>query len=261
MPKFAANLSMLFTERPALDRVDAAAEAGFAAIEFQAPYAVSAADLAARAAARGLKVVLINAPNGPNPADRGLAAMPGREADFMRDLDQALAYARALACPNVRLICGHIAEEIDRPAMERTLVANLARAAPIAAAAGVTLLLEPLNPVDAPTYLLQSPAAALAIIDREGHANVALQLDIYHCHRGGGDPVAEIERLLGRYAHVQISNSPGRTEPSLGDIDYPPLFDLFDRLGYAGWIGCEYRPSTDTLSSLAWARPWGIGVG
>ncbi|MEO6339509.1 MAG: TIM barrel protein [Caulobacteraceae bacterium] len=258
MPRFAANVSTLFTELPLLERIDAAADAGFTAIEFQAPYEAPADAIASRVEAGGLKVVLLNAPNGTRPGDQGLGGVPGREADYWANFETAMSYARALGAANLRIISGRAAAGADREAMLQTLAENLRRAAPVAAAAGVTLLLEPLNATDVPGYLLPNIATALGVIDQVGHPNVSLQLDFYHLQMTGGDLAGHAARLIGRYAHVQISNAPGRREPGVGEIDYRFLFDHLDRIGYGGWIGCEYFPATDTGSSLAWAAPWGI---
>ena len=260
MPRFAANLSMLFGELALPDRIDAAAAMGFQAIEFQAPYAAPASTLAEQATARGLQTILLNLPNGPRAEDRGLGAMPGRETEFWEGFEQAIGYCRALRCGLARVVCGFVDDEAARPAMRATLIANLRRAAPVAAAAGVTLTLEPLNQVDTPGYFLRGHDEALAIIEDAGAPNVSLQFDAYHLHKNGVDAAAEAARVTGRYAHVQISQAPARSEPTVGEIDFPALFALFDRLGYRGWIGCEYRPSGgDTRASLAWARAYGIG--
>lgn len=260
MPRFSANLSMLFKELPLLERIDAAADAGFAAIEFQGPYEAPAEAIAARVEARGLKVVLLNAPSGVNPGDKGLGGALGREADFWTNFETAMSYARPLKASNLRIISGVVADEADREPMLATLVKNLQRAAPVAAASGVTLTLEPLNPTDAPGYLLPNIATALEVIDRVGSPNVALQFDFYHLQMTAGDLAGHASRHLGRYAHVQFSNAPGRHEPGAGEIDYGFLFAHLDRIGYGGWVGCEYWPSRDTKSSLAWAAPWGIAV-
>ena len=260
MPRFSANLSMLFKELPLVERIDAAADAGFTAIEFQGPYEAPAEALAARVEARGLKVVLLNAPSGVNPGEKGLGGALGREADFWTNFKTAMSYARPLRAANLRIISGVVTDEGDREAMLATLVKNLQRAAPVAAASGVTLTLEPLNPTDAPGYLLPNIAAALSVIDRVGRPDVALQFDFYHLQMTAGDLAGHASRHLGRYAHVQFSNAPGRHEPGAGEIDYGYLFAHLDLIGYAGWVGCEYWPSADTLSSLTWAAPWGIGV-
>jgi hydroxypyruvate isomerase len=258
MPKFAANLSTLFTELPFLDRFAAAKAAGFKAVEFQDPYKFPAAAVAAAAEAAGLAVVLLNAPMGNAKAgERGLAAQPGREADFAASIATALDYARALHCQQIHVLAGLVADE--RPAQEAVYVANLQRAADRAVEEGVTLLIEPLNRRDNPNYFLTSTAAAVAVLDRVNRSNVALQFDFYHCQISEGDLAQHAKDLFGRYAHVQIANVPGRHEPDQGEINFPFLFDLLDALGYPGWIGCEYRPKMGTLAGLRWAQRWEIG--
>ena len=259
MPKFAANISMLFTELPFLDRIDAAKAAGFAAVEFQSPYAVPASELAARLEHSGLPAVLFNAPMGDAAAsERGLAAQLGRERDFDASIETALLYARALGTKQIHVLAGRVSGE--RAAQEAIYVANLKRAAERAARDGVTLLIEPLNARDNPGYFLNSTAAGIALLDRMGCANVALQFDLYHCQITEGDLARHIRALFGLYAHVQIANVPDRHEPGEGEIHFPFLFDLFDELGYAGWIGCEYRPKGGTRAGLGWGRRWGIGA-
>ena len=260
MPNFAANLSTLFTELPFLDRFAAARKAGFRAAEFQAPYDFAAADIAACAEAAGLKIVLFNAPMGDAKAgDRGFAAQPGREADFDASIAKALDYARVLDCRQIHVLAG-LATAEGRAKQEAVYVANLQRAAGKAAAQGVTLLIEPLNRRDNPGYFLNTTrdgdrASSIA----SGMRNVALQFDLYHCQISEGDLAQHIRDLKGRYPHVQIANVPGRHEPGQGEIDFAFLFDLFDEIGYGGWIGCEYRPKNGTLPGLAWGRRWGIG--
>ncbi len=259
MPNFAANLSTLFTELPFLDRFAAAREAGFRAVEFQAPYDFSADEIAARAEAAGLKIVLFNAPMGDAKAgDRGFAAQPGREAEFDASIAKALAYARVLGCRQIHVLAG-LATAAGRAAQEAVYIANLQRAAARAAAQDVTLLIEPLNRRDNPGYFLGTTGEAIALLDRVAHRNVALQFDLYHCQISEGDLAQHIRDLKGRYPHVQIANVPGRHEPGQGEIDFAFLFDLFDEIGYGGWIGCEYRPKNGTLPGLAWGRRWGIG--
>jgi hydroxypyruvate isomerase len=260
MPRFAANLTTLFTELPFLQRFGAAAAAGFQAVEMQDPFLERAPVIAEQLQLHQLQLVLFNSPLGTRPGDRGLAALPGREQDFWRTFETALDYARVLGCPRIRVVCGHVGA-MNRDAMAAVLIANLKRAALHAAASGVSLLLEPLNPQDVPGYLLANTDAALSILDRVGHSNVRLQLDLYHCYMSEGDLSGHATRLFGRYDHVQFSNAPGRHEPGAGEIHYPYLFALLDRLGYDGWVGCEYFPVSTTLESLAWAREWGIGKG
>jgi 2-dehydrotetronate isomerase len=258
MPKFAANISMLFTELPFLDRFAAAKGAGFTAVEFQSPYQFPALEVAARLERNGLEAVLFNAPMGNVAAgERGLAAQPGREQDFAASIETALTYARTIKARQIHVLAGLARGE--RAAQEEIYVANLQRAAANAAKDGVTLLIEPLNARDNPGYFLGSTGAAIALIDRIGRENVALQFDLYHCQISEGDLARHTRELFGRYTHVQIANVPGRHEPGLGEVHFPFLFELFDELGYAGWIGCEYRPKAGTLAGLGWARRWGIG--
>lgn len=259
MPNFAANLSTLFTELPFLDRFAAARKAGFGAVEFQAPYAYAAAEIAARAEAAGVRIVLFNAPLGNTAIrDRGVAAQPGREADFDAGIGTALSYAKALGCSRIHVLAG-LAVSGERERQESVFVANLQRAAARAAAQGATLLIEPLNARDNPGYFLRTTRQAVALLDRIARENVALQFDLYHCQISEGDLAQHVRELQGRYAHVQIANVPGRHEPDHGEIDFVFLFDLFDDIGYGGWIGCEYRPKASTLAGLAWGRRWGIG--
>ncbi len=259
MPKFAANLSTLFTELPFLDRFAAARKAGFAAVEFQQPYDFPAPEIAARAEAAGLPIVLFNAPMGDFRAgDRGFAAQPGREAEFDASIATALSYARALKCPQIHVLAGLAAGD-DRAPQEAVYVANLQRAAARAAADGVALLIEPLNARDNPGYFLRTTRQAVAILDRVACKNVALQFDLYHCQISEGDLAQHVRDLRAYYPHVQIANVPGRHEPDHGEIDFAFLFDLLDEIGYGGWIGCEYRPHAGTLAGLGWGRRWGIG--
>ena len=218
-----------------------------------------AAALAARLEQSGLPAVLFNAPMGDAAAgERGLAAQAGRERDFDAGIETALTYARALGTRQIHVLAGRASGE--RAAQEAIYIANLKRAAERAAQDGVTLLIEPLNARDNPGYFLNSTAAGIALLDRMDCANVALQFDLYHCQITEGDLARHIRALFGRYAHVQIANVPDRHEPGAGEIHFPFLFDLFDELGYAGWIGCEYRPKGGTRAGLGWGRRWGIGA-
>jgi hydroxypyruvate isomerase len=254
VPRFAANLTCLFTELPFLDRFAAAAAAGFAAVEFQFPYEFPAVEIARRLVQCDLTPVLFNLPPGDlAKGERGLAALPGREAEFDKSLDLALDYARAIGCPRLHVMAG-----LMPAARELTYVAALRRAADRAAAERITLLIEPLNARDNPGYFLRTTAEAVAVLDRVERDNVKLQLDFYHCQISEGDLARHAEDLFGRYAHVQVANIPGRHEPDRGEINYPYLFNLLDRLGYDGWVGCEYRPAAGTLEGLGWLRAWGV---
>jgi hydroxypyruvate isomerase len=249
----------MFTELPFLDRFAAAHTAGFRAVEFQAPYDFAADQIAARAKEAAVEIVLFNAPMGNAKAgERGFAAQPGREADFDASIAKALDYARTLGCPQVHVLAG-LEHAVGWAAQEALYIANLQRAAARAAAHGVTLLIEPLNRRDNPGYFLNTTREAIAILDRVAHANVALQFDLYHCQITEGDLAQHMRDLKGRYPHVQVANVPGRHEPGQGEIDFVFLFDLFDEIGYGGWIGAEYRPKNGTLAGLGWGRRWGIG--
>jgi 2-dehydrotetronate isomerase len=255
MPKLAANISMLFPEHKFLDRIAAAADAGFRAVECQYPYATPAADFAAALARQKLEAVLINVPPGEGAAERGFAALPGAERDFLASLEQALAYAHAIGCPCVHVLAGRAAVNQETEAL---FVANLRRAAERAAAARIMLLLEPLNALDQPGYFLRTTDQAAALLDRIERPNVRLQFDYYHCQITEGGLAAHAERLLPRIGHIQIAGVPGRHEPDNGEINYPYLLDHLDRIGYGGWVGCEYRPAGATLDGLGWAARWGI---
>jgi 2-dehydrotetronate isomerase len=255
MPRLAANLSWLFTELPFLDRFAAAAEAGFRAVEFLQPYEFPPAEIAARLERHGLEHVLFNLPAGDtSKGERGLAAVPGREAEFMRNVGRALDYAKATGCKRIHALAGNA---VGGKA-EAVYIANLRAAADFLVPHGVSLLIEPLNIRDAPGYFLSTTGAALRVLDRVGRANVSLQLDLYHCQIMEGDLARHIRDLAGRFAHVQIAGVPERHEPDTGEVNYPYVLDLLDETGYSGWVGCEYRPKAGTLAGLGWARAWGI---
>lgn len=255
MPKFAANLSMMFNEVDFLDRFDAAAMAGFKGVEFLFPYDWDAVELRAKLEAAGLAQALFNLPPGDfAKGDRGFGAMPGREADFDAALDKALAYADTLDCELLHVMSGIVPAGVSRDACTETLVANLRRAAPKAAASGRTLIIEPINTRDIPGYFLNTQDQARAIIEAVGADNVGLQFDFYHCQIVEGDLARTFERQLDLVRHVQIAGVPERHEPNVGEINYPYLFDLMDRLGYDGWVGCEYRPKAGTVEGLGWMK-------
>lgn len=255
MPKLAANISMLFAEHAFLDRIAAAADAGFRAVECQYPYAHSADEFAKRLLTAKLEAVLINVPPGEGDTGRGFAALPGRETEFMASLGRALDYARTIGCKRIHVLAGRIAATAQS---EAAYIANLQRAAALAQADGVTLLIEPLNAHDNPGYFLRMTEQAVALLDRIARANVTMQFDFYHCQISEGDLARHAEALFGRYGHIQIAGVPDRHEPDRGEINYPFLLGLLDCLGYDGWVGCEYRPAAGTLAGLGWARSWGI---
>ncbi|MBW6530300.1 TIM barrel protein [Sphingomonas sp. RRHST34] len=258
MIRLAANLSMLFTDLPFLDRFAAAADAGFAAVEFVSPYGESADDVASAAEQNGLAVALFNLPAGDWAAgERGFAADPARADEFSRGVTLALDYARATGCTTLHAMAGKIPADADRAEWTRALVAGLRDAADRAAEAGVTLVLEPINTrVDVPGYFYDRSDAVLTVIDAVARDNVKLLFDVYHLQISEGDVARSIERLLPRIGHIQIAGNPGRHEPGTGEIDYVWLLPHIDSLGYGGWIGCEYVPAAGTLAGLGWARPY-----
>jgi hydroxypyruvate isomerase len=260
MPNFAANLSMLFQELPFLDRFEAAAKAGFKAVEFLFPYEFPAADIRLHLDRFGLRQVLFNlSPGDWAKGERGLAIFPDRRAEQAKIVGQALSYAQALGCPQLHYMAGVVPSALSREQAEDTLVANLRDAAAAAKTQGVRLLLEPLNTRDIPGYFLSTAEQARQLIERVGSDNLFLQMDFYHAQIMRGDLAERTRAHWPLIRHIQIAGVPGRHEPDVGEINYPYLFDLIDGLGYDGWIGCEYRPRGQTLDGLGWARRYGIG--
>jgi hydroxypyruvate isomerase len=258
MQKLAANLSMMFQEVPFLDRFAAAAECGFSGVEYLFPYDFPAKEIAARLERYHLTQALFNLPPGDwVKGERGLAALPGRENEFMAGLEQALDYARATRCHRLHVMAGNWPAKRDQRETNAVYVANLRRAADRAAEQAVTLVIEPLNTRDMPGYVLTTSGQAMAVIEEVGRDNLKLQLDLYHCQIMEGDLAMHIRRLAGRYAHVQIAGVPERHEPDCGEVNYAYLLELLDEVGYGGWVGCEYRPTAGTRAGLAWAWRWG----
>ncbi len=260
MVKLAANLTMLFNEVDFLARFEAAAKAGFRAVEYLFPYAHDAKDIAARLSANGLEQVLFNGPPGNwEKGERGMAILPGREDEFRRSLDQALTYAAALKCPRVHVMSGVVPVGLERARCEATLLTNLQLATRAAASAGVTLVLEPLNTIDFPGYFLTSVPQAKGLIEAVGAANLKIQFDIYHQQMAHGAIAATLRGHFPQVGHVQIAGVPNRHEPDESqEINTRFLFGALDELGYDGWVGCEYRPRNGTAVGLAWTRAWGI---
>lgn len=255
MPRFAANLSYLFTEVPFERRFAAAAEAGFTAVEFHFPYAFPAARLADAARDAGVDIVLFNLPPGDwSAGERGIACHPDRVDEFRDGVARAVEYAQALGCPRLNCLAGLLPAGVDAATARATLVANLRFAAQALAAAGLTLLLEPINTRDMPGFFVSTSRQALDIIAETGAPNLRLQYDLYHAQVMEGDLARTLAAELPRIGHVQIADAPGRHEPGTGAIDFPFLFGHLDRLGYAGWVGCEYAPTSDTAASLGWLR-------
>jgi hydroxypyruvate isomerase len=257
MPKFAANLSMMYQEHDFLERYGAAAKDGFKGVEFLFPYAYPAADLRARLTEHGLTQALFNGPPGNWEAgERGLASLPGREDEFKRSVASALEYARVLGNERVHIMAGLIRSGEDRAHYRETYVRNIAYAAKEAASAGVTVVIEPINTRDIPGFFLNRQDEAHAVCAEIGAPNLKVQMDFYHCQIVEGDLAMKLRQYIAGVGHIQIAGVPERHEPDLGEINYPYLFRLMDELGYAGWVGCEYRPKAATSAGLGWLRPW-----
>jgi hydroxypyruvate isomerase len=259
MPRFAANISTMFTDRSFADRIQAAAEAGFKAVECQFPYEAEAGELEARLDRFGLDMVLLNVPPGDFAAgERGLAGLSGREAEFRAGLDRALEYASRLGCPQIHLMAGVQPQSIAKEECLGTYKANLRIAADACGRADKLALIEPINTRDIPGYLVNTPAEAARIIDEIGSPNLKLQFDFYHAQIMAGDLAKSFERFLPQVAHVQIASVPERQEPDRGEVNFPYLFDFLDRVGFSGWVGCEYFPAGRTEDGLGWALRYGI---
>ena len=266
MPRFAANLSMLYPEHAFLDRFEAAARDGFEAVEYLFPYEHDPAELAARLHAHGLQQVLFNAPPGNwDAGEKGLACLPGREQEFRDGFAKALKYAEALRCPRVHVMAGLVPEGQERNAVRPTYVANIRWAAREAARQGVKVLIEPINTRDIPRFFLNRQDHAHELLAEIGEANAQVQMDLYHCQVVEGDVAMKIRQYLptGRVGHFQIAGVPQRHEPDLGEMNYPFLFSVIDEVaaacGWQGWVGCEYRPARGaqpggTSEGLAWMR-------
>jgi hydroxypyruvate isomerase len=273
MPRFAANLSLLYPELPFLERFEAAARDGFKAVEYLFPYAWTPQELAARLQANGLQQVLFNAPPGGADAasiqrawdtgSRGLACIPGRESEFRAGVGLALGYAQALACPRIHLMAGLAPGDAEPADLRAAYVHNLRWAAQEAARQGVDVLIEPINTRDMPGFFLNRQDHAHEIVAEVGAPNLKVQMDLYHCQVVEGDVAMKLRRYLptGRVGHIQIAGVPERHEPDVGELNYPYLFSVLDALGYAGWVGCEYRPQRaaqpgGTSAGLGWLKPY-----
>lgn len=251
--RFSANLSFLFAEYDFLDRFGAAARAGFSGVEFHFPYDHDKAALAEAVLTSGVEVVLFNLPAGDWAAgERGIACLPGRKAEFQDGVGRALEYAEALGCARLNCLAGIAPDGVPRDKAAETLADNLRFAAAVTQRAGIQLLLEPINDRDNPGFLVPTTRTALAVLDAVGSKNLFLQYDVYHAQVMEGDLARTLEANLARIGHIQIADNPGRHEPGTGEINFPFLFGRLEQLGYAGWIGCEYKPGGDTLESLRW---------
>lgn len=255
MPRFAANLSMMYTEHPFLERFAAAAADGFRAVEFLFPYEHEPQQIASQLREHDLEQALFNLPPGDwASGERGMACHPGREAEFAEGVERALRYAQATGCRRLHVMAGLVPPGVSADELRRTYVANLKLAAQRAAPHGVTLLIEPINTRDMPGFYLNYQQQAHDLVAEVGADNLKVQMDLYHCQIMEGDLSRRIERHFAGIGHVQIAGVPDRHEPDLGEVNYPCLFDLLDRLGYAGHIGCEYRPRAGTRAGLGWLQ-------
>lgn len=255
MPRFAANLSMLFTEVPMLERFERAARAGFQAVEVQFPYEAPAQEVAARLKASGLPMVLHNLPGGNWAAgERGIACHPDRVDEFRAGVQRALEYAQALDVPTLNCLAGIAPAGVDDALLRRTFVDNVRHAAAALKAAGRRLVIEPINRYDVPGFWLHRTDQALSVLDEVGSDNAFVQYDLYHAQRTEGELCGTLSRHLARIGHVQIADNPGRHEPGTGEIHWPHVFAHLDRIGYAGWVGCEYKPAGVTEDGLDWMQ-------
>jgi len=254
MPKLAANLSMLFTELDFLERFAAARAAGFRHVEYQFPYAIPADDLAAAARKAGVSVVLHNLPAGDMAkGERGIAALPGREAEFREGVERAIAYASVVRCPRLNCLAGLApADEVHFA----TLVANVRYAARRLGEVGIQLMIEAINTRSVPGFFLSGSQQAIDVLNAAGEGNAFLQYDLFHMQIMEGDLACTIERHLARIGHIQIADVPDRHEPGTGEINFEFLLAHLERIGYSGWVGCEYNPRGDTLAGLTWAKPY-----
>lgn len=255
MPRFCANLTMMFNEVPFLDRFEAAAKAGFKAVEFLFPYDFAAADIKARLDANGLEQILFNMPPGNWAAgDRGTACLAGREAEFRAGVELALEYASILGCKTLHCMAGIPAPDAVPGSAETLYAVNLAWAAERALSAHVMIVIEPINKRDMPGFLLNTTGQAAGIITALGRDRVRLLFDIYHCQVTEGDVTSRMKALLPLIGHVQIADVPARNEPGTGEISWPYVFKHLDTAGYDGWVGCEYRPAATTVEGLGWLK-------
>lgn len=255
MPRFAANLSMLFTEVPFLERFERAAREGFTAVEFLFPYAWPADEIRRRLDANGLTLVLHNLPAGDwDAGERGIACDPARVTEFRAGVTRAIDYATALGAPQLNCLAGKVPAGVSDDHLRQTFVDNLRYATTELKRSGLKLLIEPINTFDIPGFYLSRTAQALSILDQVGADNAFVQYDIYHAQRMEGELAATLQKHLPRIGHIQLADNPGRNEPGSGEINYRFIFELLDRIGYTGWIGCEYKPATTTEAGLGWRQ-------
>jgi hydroxypyruvate isomerase len=259
MPRLAANLSMMFNEVPFLERFTAARKAGFEGVEFLFPYEFPAAELRSRMVGEGLTQVLFNMPPGDwANGERGLAALPGRQAEFREGVKRALDYAATLECRRVHCMAGIVPAGVSHTTAAAVYASNLNWAAEQARPAGVKLMLEPINHRDMPGYFLNTQAQGAAIVEAIGKDRLGLQFDVYHVQITEGDITKRMEQFMPVINHMQIADVPARNEPGTGEIGWEFVLRRIDELGYLGWVGCEYRPAGDTVAGLGWRQRFGV---
>ncbi|HTN49284.1 MAG TPA: TIM barrel protein [Burkholderiaceae bacterium] len=258
MPRFAANISLMYPEYPLIERIGAAARDGFAAVEVQFPYEVESADFRRALDAAHVRLVLINAPVGQAATGRGYAALPGHEQEFDVSIERALDYARATGATRVHVMAGSPGAEVPHADALAAYERNLAKASAALAAHGIVATIEPINPYDIPGYFMNGLPLALSVMERLGPSGPALQFDAYHLQIIHGDLIRRLREHIARIGHVQIAGVPARNEPDRGEVNYPEIFRELDALRYAGWVGAEYRPANPgpggTSAGLGWLR-------
>jgi len=255
MPQFAANLTMLFNEAPFMERFERASKAGFKAVEFLFPYAFPASEIKQELDRNQLKLVLHNLPAGDwDAGERGIACLPDRVDEFRTGVTKAIEYAKALGVPQLNCLAGKVLEGVNAKLLHDTFISNLKYAASELKKANLKLLIEPINTFDIPGFYLSTTKQAIDIINEVGADNLYVQYDIYHAQRMEGELSNTIKKNLNKIAHIQLADNPGRNEPGTGEINYPHLFKFIDSLGYSGWIGCEYKPATNTEAGLGWVK-------
>ena len=255
MPQFAANLTMLFNESPFMDRFEKASQSGFQAVEFLFPYAYSAQEIKQKLEDNNLQLILHTLPAGDwDAGERGIACLPDRVAEFQSGVAKAVEYAKELGVKQVNCLAGKAPLDIDPIELRKTFVSNLIFAAAELKKVNIRLLIEPINTFDIPGFYLSTTKQAVEILNEVGSDNLFIQYDIYHAQRMEGELCKTLEANLLKIAHIQLADNPGRNEPGTGEINYAHLFKFIDQIGYKGWIGCEYKPASNTEAGLGWIK-------
>ncbi len=255
MPQFATNLTMLFNESPFMERFEKAANSGFQAVEFLFPYAFTAQEIKQKLDQYQLQLVLHNLPAGDwDAGERGIACLPDRVAEFQAGVGKAVEYAKALGVKQLNCLAGKIPTNVDAALVRETFISNLRYAAAELKKSDIKLLIEPINTFDIPGFYLSKTQQAIDILNEVGSDNLYIQYDIYHAQRMEGELCKTLETNLSKIAHIQLADNPGRNEPGTGEINYAHLFQFIDSIGYKGWIGCEYKPASNTEAGLGWIK-------